>query len=154
MKKLKLFRDPLGRLVYVNEAGIEHRDVHAIRAFPITAPTAGLSLMDHEGKELCWFESLESIPEPERQMVQDELASREFMPVIEKIASVSSYATPSIWQITTDRGETRLRLKGEEDIRRIAGNALLISDTNGVQFLVRDISKLDKHSRKLLDRFL
>ena len=150
----RLFRDPLGRLVYVSEAGIEHCGVYAIRAFPITAPNAGLSLMDQAGKELCWFESLELIPESERQMIQEELASREFMPVIEKIASVSSYATPSIWHIATDRGETRLRLKGEEDIRRIAGNALLISDTNGVQFLVRDLSKLDKHSRKLLDRFL
>jgi hypothetical protein len=56
--------------------------------------------------------------------------------------------------VQTDRGETRLRLNGEENIRRVAGNTLLISDANGVQYLVRDSSQLNKQSRKLLDRFL
>jgi hypothetical protein len=45
-------------------------------------------------------------------------------------------------------------LRGEEDIRRIGTDALLISDTNCIQFLVRNQYKLDKHSRKILDRFL
>jgi hypothetical protein len=94
------------------------------------------------------------VPEDDRALILEELAAREFMPVIERIQSVSSYATPSIWQVLTDRGETRLRLNGEENIRRVAGNTLLISDANGVQYLVRDSSQLDKQSRKLLDRFL
>lgn len=58
------------------------------------------------------------------------------MPVIEKILKVSTFATPSIWDIETDRGPTRIRLKGEEDICRIAGNTLLIADSNGLQFLI------------------
>ncbi|HYF59096.1 MAG TPA: DUF1854 domain-containing protein, partial [Burkholderiaceae bacterium] len=29
-----------------------------------------------------------------------------------------------------------------------------IADRHGVQYLVRDVSALDRHSRKLLDRFL
>jgi hypothetical protein len=136
-----LFRDALGRLVFIDDAGTEHVDVHAVRAFPITAPSAGISLMDSAGKEHC-------------ALLMEELAAREFMPVIEQICSVSSYATPSIWHVQTDRGETRLRLNGEENIRRVAGNTLLISDANGVQYLVRDSSQLDKQSRKLLDRFL
>jgi hypothetical protein len=47
-----------------------------------------------------------------------------------------------------------LILKGEEDIRRLSASRLLIADTHGIQFLVRDMSQLDRHSRKLLDRFL
>jgi hypothetical protein len=149
-----LTRDALGRLVFTDEAGTPYIDVHAVRAFPITAPNAGISLMDQTGKELCWFASVEAIPETDRALIEDELAAREFMPVIERIVRVSSYATPSIWQIQTDRGETRLRLNGEENIRRVAGNTLLISDANGVQYLVRDSARLDKQSRRLLDRFL
>lgn len=154
LKKPSLIRDLLGRLVFIDQAGAEHVDVHAVRAFPITAPTAGVSLMDSAGKELFWFASLAVIPEEDRVLLSEELAAREFMPVIEQISSVSSYATPSIWLVQTDRGETRLRLNGEENIRRVAGNTLLISDANGVQYLVRDLSQLDKQSRKLLDRFL
>ncbi len=154
MKKPSLIRDSLGRLVFIDDAGTQHVDVHAVRAFPITAPNAGISLMDSAGKELFWFTSLAAIPEEDRALLLEELAAREFMPTIEQISSVSSYATPSIWVVQTDRGETRLRLNGEENIRRVAGNTLLISDANGVQYLVRDSSQLDKQSRKLLDRFL
>ena len=154
LKKPSLMRDSLGRLVFIDQVGTQHVDVHAVRAFPITAPSAGISLMDSAGKELFWFTSLAAIPEEDRGLLMEELAAREFMPVIEKISSVSSYATPSIWLVQTDRGETRLRLNGEENIRRVAGNTLLISDANGVQYLVRDSSQLDKQSRKLLDRFL
>ncbi len=154
LKKPSLTRDSLGRLVFIDDAGIEHVDVHAVRAFPITAPNSGISLMDSAGKELFWFASLAAIPEADRAPLLEELAAREFMPVIEQISSVSSYATPSIWVVQTDRGETRLRLNGEENIRRVAGNTWLISDANGVQYLVRDSSQLNKQSRKLLDRFL
>ena len=76
------------------------------------------------------------------------------MPEIERIASVSSFACPSTWQVVTNRGRPNWSSKGEEDIRRLSQTRLLIADANGIQFLVRDLSTLDRHSRKLLDRFL
>ena len=45
-------------------------------------------------------------------------------------------------------------LKGEEDIRRLGRAALLIASGHGIQFLVRDMGALDRHSRRLLERFL
>jgi hypothetical protein len=89
-----------------------------------------------------------------RGLIESELASREFMPEVKRIVSVSSFATPSTWHVETDRGATQLVLKGEEDIRRLGRTALLIADSNGIQFLVRDIQALDRASRRILDRFL
>lgn len=148
-----LERDALGRLVLVDAAGTHHIGVYPVRAFPITAPGGGISIMDLSGKELCWFDGISAIPADELAFIEQELAAREFMPLIEKITAVSTFATPSIWDIETDRGPTRIRLKGEDDIRRIAGNTLLISDSNGLQFLIKDSTQLDKLSKKLLDRF-
>lgn len=148
-----LERDSLGRLVLVDAAGTHHIGVYPVRAFPITAPGGGISIMDLSGKELCWFDGISAIPADELAFIEQELAAREFMPLIEKITAVSTFATPSIWDIETDRGPTRIRLKGEDDIRRIAGNTLLISDSNGLQFLIKDSTQLDKLSKKLLDRF-
>ena len=54
----------------------------------------------------------------------------------------------------TNRGEARFLLKGEEDIRRLTGKTLIVSDVDGVQYLIRDPMALDRHSRKLLDRFM
>ena len=88
------------------------------------------------------------------RLIEDDLASREFMPVIQRIRSVSSFATPSTWEIDTDRGPTTMVLKGEEDIRRLARPALLIADSRGINFLIRDRYALDPVSKKMLDRFL
>ncbi len=148
-----LERDSLGRLVFSDAHGHRHVGVYPVRAFPITAPEAGISIMNSSGKELCWFSSVKEVPVAELSLIEEELAAREFMPVIQKITHVSTYATPSIWDIETDRGPTRIRLKGEEDIRRIAGNTLIIADAHGLQFLIKDSSQLDKVSKKFLDRF-
>jgi len=153
MSQSQLKRDALGRLVFIDSKGEQHIGVHPVRAFPITAPAAGIGIMNQSGKELCWFPDVAAISAAELQLIEEELAEREFMPVIEKITAVSTFATPSIWDIETDRGPTRIRLKGEEDIRRIAGNTLLIADSNGLQFLIKDSTQLDKVSKKLLDRF-
>ena len=145
--------DALGNLVFIDRNGERHVGVYPVRAFPITAPTAGLSIMDQSGKELYWFDVEDVIPPIELQLIEEELAKREFMPVIQKITKVSTFATPSIWDVETDRGPTRIRLKAEEDIRRITGNTLLIADSNGLQFLIQDSTQLDRVSKKLLDRF-
>jgi Domain of unknown function (DUF1854) len=152
-KTHQLERNALGSLVFIDAKGEHHVGVYPVRAFPITAPAAGIGIMNQSGKEVCWFSDVGLISETELALIEEELAAREFMPVIERITKVSTFATPSIWDIETDRGPTRIRLKGEEDIRRIAGNTLLIADSNGLQFIIKDSTQLDKVSKKLLDRF-
>lgn len=147
-----LSRDAYGKLVYC--AGTLQTVVVPVRAFPIAAPEYGISLLDGDGRELAWIEQLDELPDATRTLIEAELASREFMPQIRRIKSVSSFATPSTWQVETDRGDTSFVLKGEEDIRRLNHGTLLIADSHGIQFLVRDIGTLDRASRRLLDRFL
>jgi len=150
----QLERDSYGRLVLTAENGERHEGVTPVRAFPIAAPDEGISLVNFEGHEVGWAERIADLPDGVRGLIEDELASREFVPEIERIASVSSFACPSVWQVQTNRGAAELTLKGEEDIRRLSRTRLLIADSHGIQFLVRDLNELDRHSRKLLDRFL
>jgi len=149
----QLHRDSFGRLIFTCSNGTT-QEALPVRAFPIGAPDEGIALVDPHGHELAWIERFDDLPADLRQLVEGELASREFMPVIERIVDVSSFATPSTWTVITNRGETKLILKGEEDIRRLPPPALLVADSNGIQFLIRDRQALDAHSRKILDRFL
>ena len=149
-----LERDAHGSLVLTDSAGRRHEGVLAVRAFPLTAPDGGLSLLSADGRELAWIEGLDTLPAAQRALLDDELAQRELVPVILRIRSVSTFATPSTWQLDTDRGPTQLVLKGEEDIRRLADGALLIADRQGLNFAVRDRFALDHGSRRLLERFL
>jgi hypothetical protein len=128
--------------------------VAPVRAFPIQAPDEGISLMTSDGREVAWIPALTDLAPALREMLEAELRGREFMPEIKAISAVSSYATPSTWQVSTDRGDTSFVLRGEEDIRRIGQETLLISDSHGIHFLLRNLPGLDAQSRKILDRFL
>ena len=149
-----LSRDPFGKLVMTADDGQVFEGVAPVRAFPIQSPDEGISLVLGNGKEVAWIERLDTLPEPARSLLQEELEGREFMPEIARVKSVSSFATPCTWYVDTDRGETQFVLKGEEDIRRIGAASLLIADNHGIHFLIRDMFNIDKTTRKILDRFL
>jgi len=94
------------------------------------------------------------LPAGLRLLLQEELAAREFNPVLRRVVSVSSFSTPSTWSVETDRGPTRFVLKTEEDIRRLERGRLLITGSQGIVYLIPDVQALDRASRRLLERFL
>jgi hypothetical protein len=134
--------------------GALHIGVTVVRAFPIGAPDEAVSVLSTEGHELLWLDTPLALPEPQKNAVMSALQAREFMPEIQRVNAVSSFITPSVWSVQTNRGEAQFVLRGEEDIRRLSGQTLIVADEHGVQFLIRDLPALDRHSRKLLDRFL
>jgi len=151
----QLVRTPFGELVWTGPQGQQVSGVVPVRAFPIQAPQDGISLVDPEGHEVAWFAQLADIPQAARALIEEELACREFMPVIQRIAAVSGFSTPCTWTVDTDRGRTEFVLRGDEDIRRIgSARALLIADAHGINYLVPDHFALDAHSKRVLDRFL
>jgi len=143
-----------GRLVFTGADGVPHAGVVPVRAFPVSAADEGLSIVDVDGHELAWIDRLTDLPLGMQQIIRQGLQEREFMPVIQRLDSVTSFATPSTWRVDTNRGRFDFVLKGEEDIRRLSGGALLVVDSHGVQFLIPDLFALDRHSKKLMDRFL
>jgi len=149
-----LVRDGFGRLVLTGADGVVHEGVVPVRAFPISSPDTGMAIMSADGHELAWLDDPAALPAEVAALIAEELSRREFMPEIRAIESVSSFITPSTWQVDTDRGRASFVLGGEEHIRRLASGMLLIADTHGVHFLIRDPKALDRASRKILDRFL
>ena len=150
----QLSRNAFGRLVFIKRNDGAEMEVVPVRSFPITDPEQGISLIDLHGHELAWIEDLQDLPGETRKLVDEDLAAREFMPEIERVRHVSSFSTPSTWDVETDRGTTTFILKGEEYIRRLTPVALLITDSQGIHFLIRDRTTLDHQSRKILDLFL
>jgi hypothetical protein len=146
--------DAFGKLVVTLADGTQHVGAVVARAFPIATPDQCISILSAEGKELAWVENLNDLPANERDIATQALQSREFMPEILRLDGVNSFSTPSVWRVQTSRGPAQLVLKGEEDIRRLTANRLIVADAHGVQFLIRDLPSLDRHTRKLLDRFL
>lgn len=149
-----LSKNAFGYLCLKDESGLLHEQVVPVKAFPISHPDESIAIVDRDGRELVWLDRLEQTSSENQQLIRAEFATREFMPVLTEIKAVSTFATPSTWQVETNRGPTEFILRGEENIRRINSKTYLIADTHGVQYLIQDITSLNKHSRRLLDRFL
>jgi hypothetical protein len=94
----QLHCDNFGRLVLTDADGVRHEGVTPVRAFPIAAPDEGLSLVNFEGHEVAWWTASPTCRR-HRDIVEADLRSREFVPEIERIVSVSSFACPSTWQV-------------------------------------------------------
>ena len=150
-----LQRNAFGRWVFTPAGGTAVDNVQVVCAFPLTAPQEAISIVGPDGHECAFIAHLDQLGEPQRKAVTAAIEERNFSPVIERIRAVSTFATPSTWQVDTDRGPTELVLKGEEDIRRLPGTRrLLVTGGHGVVFEIRDSSQLDRASRRLLERFL
>ena len=154
MDRLQLERDAFGHLVLTDAEGLRHVGVVPVRAFPLTAPDDGISLVGSDGRELVWIDRMDVLPASLRRLLDEDLVARDFAPTLLKLHKVSSFGVPSTWHVSTDRGESSFVLKAEEDIRRLEGGALLIASAHGVQFRISDVKSLDRASRKLLERFL
>ena len=151
---LNLQRNVFGRLVLIDQQGVEHVGISPVRAHPLSAPDEGLSLIGQDGHELVWVPRLSQLPDEQRQLIEEDLAAREFSPTVLRIKTGSTFATPSQWTVETDRGEAQFILKTEEDIRRLGEGRLLIASSHGISFMVPDRFALDRGSKRILERFL
>ena len=148
-----LERHAHGRLVLVDAGGTRHDDVDVLRAFPVSAPQGPVAIVAADGGELAWIESLAGLAPPLRTILEEELAEREFLPVIERIIAVSD-SEPAEWTVATNRGPSRFKVGHVDDILREPDGAAFITDTFGVRYRIPDVESLDATSRRLLEKML
>ena len=86
--------------------------------------------------------------------MERDLARREFVPLIRRILSVPADTEPTQWEVETDRGTTHFMLNTSDDVRRLSADRALVIDSQGVRYLVDDLSQLDATSRRILERYL
>ena len=155
MTDFDLQRDAQGRWVCRVAGSPAQVGVQVVRSFPLSAPDEAISIVGPDGHELVFVARVQALAEAQRTALDRALSEREFSPVILRIREVSTFGTPSTWQVDTDRGPTELVLKVEEDIRRLPGQRrLLITSAHGVVFDIPDRNALDRTSRRYLERFL
>lgn len=147
----RIERHDHGRLDLVDASGQRHTDVDVLRAFPVTAPAGPVAIIAADGGELAWVESLADQPAGLRVLLERELAQREFLPVIERIETVSD-TEPSEWAVVTDRGRHRFKVAHADDIARQPDGGVFITDTFGMRYRILREAALDATSRRLLDK--
>jgi hypothetical protein len=109
--------------------------------------------MDENGEEVFLLERLEDLAEETRKLLLEDLKRREFLPRINKILTIEPSSEPSLWVVETDKGRIEFVLSTEDDVRQLDGKTMLIADSKGMRYVIRDVDKLDKKSRKAIRRF-
>lgn len=148
-----LKHDEWGRLVLIDADGRRHVGVEPVRAYPISDPAHWVSIVDHEGREVAFVEDLATLPEAVRTVLEEDLATREFVPVLKRIVRVSGDTSPAEWDVETDRGPTRFTVNAEDDVRRLGPHRALVVDAQGLRYLIPDTRTLDAHGRRSLERY-
>jgi len=133
--------------------GSEVRTVHPVRCFPLTEPLKWIALVDDKGGEFALIESLDGLEQGQRACIETALREREFLPVITGIHGISVEPAHSVWQISTDRGETQFALGHDDHVRPLTKERFVVTDTHGMRYLVTDIRRLDAKSQRLLSRY-
>lgn len=152
--RFSLERDPWGHLVLTLEDGSRYSGVAAIRMFPVSSPEGPIALCDPRGREITWLPSLATVAADVRQMLEEDLAQRDFIPVITRVHRVSSLSEPCEWDVDTDRGRTTFVLRAEEDFHRLSPHRAIIVDSRGLRFLLADVRQLDAASRRFAEWYL
>jgi hypothetical protein len=130
--------------------------VHAVRAFPLTYPNEFIGLQDAiTGHEIGMLRSLRDLGAEARQLVQDSLNSRYFVPQIFRIIEAKREFGTVYWDVETDRGPRKFMMRGIRDsIHEIEPGRYLVVDIDGNRFEVPQLEKLDARSQTNWDRLI
>ena len=146
--------DSWGRLILIDQAGNRLVGVEPVRVFPLTEPDRWISLVDANGKERALIEEPNLLPDTLRTVLAEEIAKREFQPVISKIEKIEGEPPLCFLSVVTDRGSVRFAVEGEDLVRRVGTHRIVIIDQRGQKYIIPDLTRLDPASRKLLNLFL
>lgn len=152
--RFSLARDQWGQLVFIAPDGSAHSPVTPVPLFPLSVPNRWVSLRAADGAELACIEDPGVLTPEMRQLLDDELARREFVPIIHRIVRVSGNSEPCEWHVETDRGPTSFVLQSEDDVRRIGENQILIIDAHGTRYQIPDLKAADAKTRRIVEWYV
>lgn len=152
--RFTLSRDVWQHLQLTDGKGVVHRDVSVVPLFPVSTRKEWISILASDGEELVSLRDLSVLTDSNRELIEQELAFREFVPQILKVLWVSGTQEPCEWEVETNYGRTRFVLNSEEDVRRVSAWTVHFLDASGGRFRVEDIRKLDSRSRAYVEWYV
>ncbi len=139
-----------GRLVMRRENVEGETPVQVACCFPWTHPYEFISLRDDKGREQKLIENLHELSSSLREMIEEELAQRNFMPRITGIEAIADEIELFHWKVITNVGPRRFLTRRSDHPRKLANGAVLIKDVSNDLYLIPNPKGLDAKSLKLL----
>ena len=154
------FYEAKGGFTGLKYDGTDHPHVTLKRALPVGQPSEFVSVYDAENKEIGIIRSLEELTKANWDVVARELGNRYFCPTILEIKSVKDKLGYVYVELLLGEDKRSATVKScalkdvSRNIRSLDDKRILIFDVDGNRYMVQDVNKLDKTSRKRLEPFL
>lgn len=148
-----LFRRADGRLVLRREDGkgeTTETPVQVACCFPWSHPFEFISLRDDKGHEQKLIPHLQQIAAPARELIENELAQRNFMPRITGIEAITDEIELFHWKVITNVGSRHFLTRRSDHPRKLVNGDVLIKDVSNDLYLIPNPKSLDAQSLKLL----
>lgn len=150
---IEFSKDSQGRLVLVDQDGVRHENVHPAKLFPLTEKDHWISIQSGGACEILCIEDPQSLPEPSRTLLLEALARRDFVPIIQVIHRIVRLADGHEWHVTTDRGDTRFEVETDESIQPLGHGRLVVMDRGNTRYLIPNVARLDRISKRKLEHY-
>lgn len=130
-----------------------YREVRIARTLPLSDPDRYIGLRDGEDKEIGMLRSLNGLDSQSRQVIEEELARRYFLPKVLRVARVQDQFGVVVWDVETDYGHRRYTVRNMRDNTvQLADGRVLMTDTDGNRFEFPDIERLDPRSLEVISK--
>jgi hypothetical protein len=131
------------------------RKVSVARAFPLSDPDHYVGFLDGDGKDIGLLHDPSHLDPESRQIVNEELERRYFVPIVERVLTVKEEFGTVYWTVETDRGQKEIIVRNIRDnLQELSASRVIITDVDGNRFEFPDTSKLDGKSQSVILRSL
>lgn len=139
--------------------GQEYKRVDPTRLIPFFSRTTYISLNyeteDREFREIGVIKDMKELTEEQYNLLDKYLEYKYYMPEITKVYSIRDNMQGSIFvKADTTSGEKTICVRDwYQNFRMLTAEYLYVNDADGNKYYCRDIGKLDRKSRAVLEMF-
>ena len=134
--------------------GTEYNRVILTRALPLALPDSYICVTDVERKELGIIEHIDDFPEDQQLLISKELSQRYFCPDITAITAIKEKMGHFYFDVKIGDYSMSFTIRDLSKNIRCADNQIILTDVDGNRFLISDINRIDKKSRRKLEPYL
>jgi hypothetical protein len=149
--KIRLAKDRGEWLLLTTEDNPEPVRVKPARCFPLTEPEHYVSLLIDDDTEYGMLYDPRQLEPKSRRVLRRTLERMYFLPVIQKINSISDDLGVMRWDVETSKGPRVFEVRGRDDVRLVTQGHVVIRDIDGNRYHIPDLSKLDANSRLMME---
>ena len=147
--KIEKYENHLVKVTFADGSILEGLEPR--RLFPVSNPTAYITLLDTDGVEKAVIRSLAELDSESLSVIHASLDDYYLVPKILRILSKAEKYGTLRWTVETDRGVCAFDIRNRfHDIQVARSGFVRVRDANDNRYIIEDAGRLDKKSFALL----